>query len=115
MLKNYFKIVLRNLWRYKGYTLINIIGLGIGIAALVWGYQSYRFAFSFDNFHPDRDHVYRALTFKSGGEGAKGVFPMPLVKIAQNDFPGITKAVRLDSRGLNIKSVNSEAFAEQVH
>lgn len=106
---------MRNLWRYKGYTLINIIGLGIGIAAMVWGYQTYQFSFSFDNFHADKNEVYRALTYKEGGEGVKGIFPMPLVQMAQNDFPGITKAVRYDSRGLNIKSVQSEAFAEQVH
>lgn len=106
---------MRNLWRYKGYTLTNIIGLGIGIAAMVWGYQTYRFSFSFDNFHPDKDNVYRALTFKEGADGAKGVFPMPLVQAAQNEFPGITKAVRFDSRGLNIKSTQSEPFAEQVH
>ncbi len=36
MLKNYCKIVLRNLWRYKGYTLLNITGMAIGIAAIVW-------------------------------------------------------------------------------
>jgi ABC-type antimicrobial peptide transport system permease subunit len=31
MLKNYLKIVSRNLWRYKGYTSLNIIGMAIGI------------------------------------------------------------------------------------
>ncbi len=115
MLKNYFKIVMRNLWRYKTYTLINMIGLGIGIAAMVWAFQNYRFSFSFDNFHPDRDNVYRALTYKEGAEGIKGIFPMPLVAAAQNDFPGIEKAVRYDSRGMNIKAAQSEPFTEQVY
>jgi len=55
MIKNYLKTALRNLWRFKSYALINIIGLGIGIAAMVWGYQNYRFSFSFDKFHPDID------------------------------------------------------------
>jgi putative ABC transport system permease protein len=115
MLKNYLKIVLRNLWRYKGYTSLNIIGMAIGIAALVWGYQTYRYCFSFDNFHKDRDIVYRALSYKDGAEGVKGIFPMAVVKQAQNDFSGITEAVRFDSRGLNIKYEKEEAFAEQVH
>ena len=35
MFKNYFKIIVRNLWRNKLYTLINIIGLGVGIAFLL--------------------------------------------------------------------------------
>jgi len=115
MLKNYLKIVSRNLWRYKGYTSINIIGMAIGIAALVWGYQTFRYCFSFDNFHKDRDIVYRALSYKDGGEGIKGIFPMAAVKQAQNDFSGITEAVRFDSRGLNVKYDKDEAFAEQVH
>jgi ABC-type antimicrobial peptide transport system permease subunit len=115
MVKKYLKIVLRNLWRYKGYTSLNIIGLAIGIAALVWGYQTYRYSFSFDNFHKDRDIVYRALSYKDGGEGVKGIFPMAAVKQAQNDFSGITEAVRFDSRGLNVKYDKDEAFAEQVY
>jgi len=64
MLKNYFKTALRNLWRYKGYAFVNIIGLGVGIAAMVWGYQDYRFSFSFDNFHPDIDQL------KTGNQAA---------------------------------------------
>jgi putative ABC transport system permease protein len=71
MLKNYIKIIFRNLRRYKSYTLINVLGMGIGIAAMVWGYQAYQYSFSFDNFHKDRDHVYRALTYKKDGEGSR--------------------------------------------
>jgi hypothetical protein len=115
MFKNYFKIAMRNLWRDKTYTLINIMGLAIGVAAMVWGFQDYRFSFSFDNFHPDKDNVYRALTFKEGADGVKGIFPMSVVAAAKNDFPGIEKVVRLDSRGLNIKAAQNEPFSEQVH
>ena len=115
MRKNFLKIVFRNLWRYKTYTLINIIGMGIGIAALVWGYQDYRYSFSFDNFHKDMDNVYRGLTYKKDAEGLKGAFPMAAVQQIQNDFSGIKGAVRLDSRGMSIKYDKSDAFAEQVH
>lgn len=115
MIKNFLKIVFRNLWRYKGYTLINIIGMGIGIAAMVWGYQTYRFSLSYDNFHKDRDHVYRALTYKKDAEGMKGIVPMAAVLQAPQDFSGIKEVVRWDSRGTSIKYDKSDAFAEQVH
>ena len=115
MFRNLFKIIVRNLWRYKTYTLLNITGLGIGIAALVWGYQTLRFSLSFDDFHKDRSVIYRGLTYKDGGEGVKGIFPMAAVKQAQKDFSGITETLRLDSRGLNVKYDKDEAFAEQVH
>src|SRR5690349_16702103 len=103
MLKNFLKIVLRNLWRYKSYTLINIIGMAIGIAAMVWGYQTYKFSFGFDNFHPDRDNVYRTLVTRKDAGGLKGIVPLPVITLAQNDFSGIKEAVRWDSRGLSIK------------
>ncbi|HET6767255.1 MAG TPA: ABC transporter permease, partial [Chitinophagaceae bacterium] len=115
MFKNVYKIVFRNMWRYKGYTLLNIFGLGVGLAAIVWGFQTYRFSFSFDNFHKDQDNVYRALTFQSGANGVKGIFPMAAVKQAQAEFAGIAEAVRYDSRGMNVKYDKSEPFAQQVH
>jgi len=115
MFKNIYKIVFRNMWRYKGYTLLNIVGMAIGIAAIVWGYQDYRFCLSFDNFHKDRNNVYRALSYKEGADGVRGVFPMAIVKQAQSEFSGITEAIRYDSRGLNIRYDKNEPFAEQVY
>lgn len=115
MFKNFYKIVLRNMWRYKGYTLLNIFGMGIGLAAIVWGFQTYRYCFSFDNFHKDRDNVYRAMTFQAGANGVKGIFPMAAVKQAQSEFAGIAEAIRFDGRGLNVKYDNNDPFAEQAH
>ncbi|MDX2048018.1 MAG: ABC transporter permease, partial [Chitinophagaceae bacterium] len=115
MIKSFLKIVFRNLWRYKDYTLINIIGMGIGIAAMIWGYQTYKYSFSYDNFHKDRDHVYRVLTYKKDAEGMKGIVPLPAIAQAQNDFSGIKEAVAWDSRGLSVKYDKSDAFAENAH
>src|ERR1700730_18447019 len=115
MLRNYFKIIFRNLRRYKSYTVINILGMAIGIAAMVWGYQDYKFSFSFDDFHPHRDQVYRALTYTKDAEGMRGVFPMAAVQRAKADFAGIRDAVRLDSRGVNIRYDNHETFSERVY
>ena len=112
MFKNFCKIVFRNMWRHKGYTLLNIFGMGVGLAAIVWGFQTYRFSFSFDNFHKDQENVYRALTFQSGANGARGIFPMAAVKQAQAEFSGITEAVRYDGRGLSVRYDKNEAFAE---
>jgi putative ABC transport system permease protein len=115
MFKNFSKIVFRSMWRYKGYTLLNIFGMGVGLAAMVWGFQTYRYCLSFDSFHKDRDNVYRALTFQAGANGARGVFPMAAVKQAQAEFAGIAETVRYDGRGLNVKYDKNEPFAEQAH
>jgi ABC-type antimicrobial peptide transport system permease subunit len=89
--------------------------MGIGIAAMVWGYQTYRYSFSFDNFHKDRDNVYRALIYKKGADGLRGIFPAAAVQAAKADFAGIKEAVRLNSRGMNVKYNKGDAFSEQVH
>lgn len=115
MLKTYWKIVFRNFRKYKSYAIINILGMGIGIAAMVWGYQTYRFSFDFDNFHRDRDNVYRALTYKKDGEGLRGIFPMAAVQLAKQDISGIKAAVRYHGAGINVRHDTSETFAEEVH
>ncbi|PWT70260.1 MAG: hypothetical protein C5B59_21015, partial [Bacteroidetes bacterium] len=115
MIFNYCKIVFRNLWMHKNYTVINLVGMAIGIAAMVWAFQVYRYAFSFDNFHHDPDHVYRALTNKKDVQGLQGSFPMAAVRTAANEFAGIKSAVCYSGRFLNVRYDNNETFAEYVH
>src|SRR5882672_7397839 len=115
MFKNYFKIITRNLWRNKLYTLINIIGLAAGIASIVWGIQNYRYSFSYNNFHKDSKSIFRVLTKAEGSDNLKGYCPLPLAAVAKNDFSGVKETVRWDSRNLDIKADQSEPFASQVH
>jgi ABC-type antimicrobial peptide transport system permease subunit len=115
MFRNYCKTALRNLWRYKSYTLLNIIGLGIGVAAIVWGYLNYKYSFSFDKFHPDIDHVYRGLTIQKDVDGVNGVFPMAAAVAAKNDFAGITDMVRFEPSRLNVKTTKDGVFSEVVN
>ena len=115
MIKNILKIVFRNMWRYKGYTALNITGIAIGIAAMVWGFLTYSYSFSFDNFHPDRENVYRAFTYREGSGNINGIFPMPAVIQSKAEFAGIEEAVRWESRGLNVKYGDNEPFAESVN
>jgi predicted permease len=59
MIKNHFKIALRNLWRHKRMTSINIAGLGIGMAAAVLIAIWVQNELSFDRFEPDAGNIYR--------------------------------------------------------
>jgi len=62
MFKNYFKIAIRNLRRHKGYTLINLAGLAVGMAcgALILLYI--RHELSYDRFHQKAARIYRLTT-----------------------------------------------------
>ncbi len=82
MIRNYFKIAWRNLMKNKVFSLINIIGLTIGLSAsFVIGLMIY-YDYTFDNFHKDGDRIFRVVTdFKS----PEGKFHNPGVTIALED------------------------------
>ena len=69
MLKNYFKIAWRNIMKNKVFSLINIIGLTIGLSAsFVIGLMIY-YDYTFDDFHKDGDRTYRIVTEFTDPEG----------------------------------------------
>ncbi len=69
MLKNYVKTALRNLSRNKAFSLINIFGLALGMAACLLIWQYVRFELSYDKFHSKADRLYRVtIDYYSDGE-----------------------------------------------
>jgi ABC-type antimicrobial peptide transport system permease subunit len=58
MLKSYWTLAWRTLVRNKFYTLVNVLGLTLGICACLVIYLIASYEFSFDTFHPDRDRIY---------------------------------------------------------
>ncbi len=59
MLKNLLKVALRNMRRKWLFTTINIVGLTVGIACFFLIVVNVRDEFSYDNFHPDGDRIFR--------------------------------------------------------
>ena len=59
MIRNYFKIALRNLARRKGYAFINIFGLAVGLAACLIILAYVQFETSYDRFHSKANRIYR--------------------------------------------------------
>jgi len=62
MFKNYITVALRNLWKNKVFSIINIIGLSIGISAALVIFLIVEYDFSFDKFEKDNDRIYRVVT-----------------------------------------------------
>ena len=61
MIKNYIKIAWRNLWKNKGYNLINITGLGLGVATAILIFAYVSFEKSYDDFHENPENIYRVI------------------------------------------------------
>src|SRR5688572_19329797 len=69
MLKNYFKIALRNLLGRKGFSTINVLGLSIGMTCCLFIFQYVAFERSFDRFHENGRDLYRVLqAYARGGD-----------------------------------------------
>ena len=62
MIKNYIKIAFRNLWRHKGFSIINIIGLAVGMTAGFLIYMYVKFELSYDHFNANYDNIYRVAS-----------------------------------------------------
>ncbi|MDB5248990.1 MAG: hypothetical protein JWQ40_3384 [Segetibacter sp.] len=61
MIKNYLKVAFRKLWSHKAFSLINIIGLAIGMTACFLIYLYVNFELSYDSFHTKADRIYRVV------------------------------------------------------
>ena len=115
MFANYFRILFRHLGKTRLYAFINIVGLGIGIAAMIWGIQVYRFYAAFDHCHRNREQIFRVLITVAGGDGIKGPCPAPMGAAAMRDYPGVQQAVRWEGRQLAIVAPGKDPFAAEAH
>ena len=77
MLKNYWLVAWRNLVRNKIYSLVNVLGLSLGICSCLAIYLITRYEFSFDDFHPDRDRIFCVDAVMYGGHWNCVPGPMP--------------------------------------
>jgi putative ABC transport system permease protein len=92
MLKNYFKIAVRNIARKKLYTAINILGLALGICSCIVIYTIADYEFSFDTFHPGNNRIYRVMgdvTENSGDKLHSARLPFAVSKNAQKEMTGL--------------------------
>lgn len=89
MFKLNLKIAWRNLWKHKGYTLINILGLSIGMASCILIFIFIRYQMSFDKGFANADRIYRVVSSWDYNDGnvhdSQGV-PRPLANAMRQDF-----------------------------
>lgn len=123
MIKNYFKTAFRSLTRNRNYTIINIAGLAVGVAVCLMIFIIIQFQTSFDDFHRNRDRVYRVLTEYHHEDAAGTAFgkdvPFPLPAGLKSSFPQIEQVAPIfasqndqllipDSKGATVKSFKEQ-------
>ncbi|HEV3326084.1 MAG TPA: ABC transporter permease [Puia sp.] len=96
MLKNFFKVAIRNLWRNKSFSAINIVGLAIGMAsALLIGIWIQNEG-SVDRFYANSNRIYQMYSreMDNGRLDAWGRTPSPLATELKKDYPEVEDAVK---------------------
>ena len=90
MFKNYLKIAFRNLLIHKGYSIINIFGLAVGIACCMLIGLYVNNEWSYDTFHSKSDRIYRAWaeeTLENGRVILNTATPVPLQSAIRESIP----------------------------
>ena len=90
MLKNYLKVALRNLWKNKGFSAINIIGLSVGLATCLLIMLYVMDELSYDKYNKKADRIYRVdgdIQF-GGNHFILAVAPEPMGPTLKKDYPG---------------------------
>lgn len=115
MLRNNLKLAVRNLWKNKISTIINVFGLTIGItSALLIALFIYHET-SFDNFQPNKDRIARVVmeySFEGSTDKARGTFTSTKVApVFSRTFPEVEKGIRITDANMIVK-LNNEPVME---
>lgn len=113
MIKNYLKVVWRNLWKNKLYSFINLTGLTVGVTACILIFLYVQFELSFDKYHKQSKNIYRLteILHLPKEDRPQAVTSPPMAPELQQNFPEIKKAVRIIYSG-RILSVNEKKLYE---
>ena len=98
MFRNFFKIAFRNLFRNKGFSIINISGLAVGMASAILILLWIQNEVSYDQFHANKNRIYEAwnkATF-SGKLQCWNTTPKILARTLEHDLPEVERAVRVN-------------------
>jgi len=105
MFKNYLKIALRNMFRNKLYSLINLTGLAIGLAACLMIWLWVQEEMNYDRFHTNAERIYRVerkFDYKDM-HGQSPITGAPYGPALVDDYPEIENYVRVHRNELSIK------------
>lgn len=101
MLKNYLKVALRNLWKNKSFSAINIIGLATGLAVCLLIVLYVVDELKYDKYNENADRIYRldADIYFNNTQATFAVAPDPLATTLVREYPEVEQMVRINNQG----------------
>ena len=114
MLKNFFINTIRNMRKQRGYVLLNVGGLAIGLTSFMFITLYVIHELSFDRFHQNYENIYsvKVVGRMAGGVLDQAVTAAPMAQAMLNDYPEILKATRVTQMGAWLIRFGENKFNE---
>ncbi len=115
MIRNYLRVALRNLRNYKAYSVINIVGLAVGIACCIAIMVYVRDELSYDRFNKFADRIYRPrlLGRVNGHDMNMALSPAAMGPSVYHDLPEVVAYTRLVKSGSTAVRYKDKTFTEE--
>ena len=115
MLKNYFINALRNMRKQRGYIIINVCGLAVGLTSFLFIALYVIHELSYDRFHENYENIYRLKVVgrMAGSEIDQAVTAAPMAKAMVNDYPEVLLATRVTKLGEWLIRFGDKKFNEE--
>jgi len=116
MIKSYFKTAWRNLWKNKVFSLINVLGLSLGMAACLLILQYVNFELSYDHFNKNAKNIYRVVNdrYQNGKLIQHGTITYSAIgKAMQDDYPEVVNHTRVIPGGQQIFIYKEQKIPKQ--
>lgn len=114
MLKNFYFIAVRKLFRDRSYFAINISGLAVGIASFTFIALYITNELSYDQFHSKHESIYRVNAVSKGAANNRALTNFPLSRALLNDYPEVANATRIMKSGPHVIGGGEEKINEEV-
>lgn len=116
MIKNYLKIALRNIWKHKGYTAINVLGLAGSAAICILIIFYVISVLTYDQFHSDADRIFFMYRDRATETGRIPVYDTwyPMADAAKNDYAVVESGTRYFTAGNTWVRQGDKRFEQQV-
>jgi len=116
MIRNYFKTAWRNIVRNKAFSVIKILGLGIGLAVCMLIFLYTKDELSYDRFHKNKARIFRVIQTLQAGDNPPqtiGITTDIIGEAFSREIPEIQQYVRINGITVTLKKKNNDVITEQ--
>jgi putative ABC transport system permease protein len=106
ILNNYFKLAVRNLYKHRYFSVVNVLGLAIGMSVSLLVIVLYLHVCTYDNFHVNKSEIHRVITTHNTNKREWQIAgaPFSIADELEHGFAGVKKIARLRT-GFNADAV----------